>query len=134
MTHSKQVHQPVFVRLFELASPIVRSYHSDLGHDALWLSKAEVGQMFLWAPRECGTHLLRLDAENLITAKTMIRGTSTPVENWHVITITGNRDGHADGHVERVITSQATTDEVYAAVKGFVHQQLTSEGNKNDGS
>lgn len=49
--------QLVFGHLFRIAAPIVKWYHSDLYHDAMWLREYMVGESFtfLWSVDEDGT-------------------------------------------------------------------------------
>jgi len=50
-----------FVQMQDIALPIIKAYHNDLNeHDRRTIERSEPGHVFLWAPRECGTHLITL--------------------------------------------------------------------------
>lgn len=45
----------------DIARPVIKAYHDDLRvHDARVIEAAQPGDVFLWAPREHGTHLIAL--------------------------------------------------------------------------
>jgi hypothetical protein len=53
------VRQLVFGHLLSIAAPIVQHYHSDLYHDAIWLSRHLSGpsMTFYWSVDDCGTQI-----------------------------------------------------------------------------
>lgn len=51
------VYQPLFVEMFRQALPTMEAYQSDLGHDAIALSMATKGDLYLWSVRKSGTTL-----------------------------------------------------------------------------
>lgn len=54
------LHQRIFGHLVVLATPVVKEYHSDLFHDALWIKETVTGPTsFLFLVRHSGTHLGR---------------------------------------------------------------------------
>jgi hypothetical protein len=51
----------LLVAMFEAAAPVVRSYWTDLRHDARLIDEAEPNSTFLWTPRESGTFIVLLE-------------------------------------------------------------------------
>lgn len=48
----------MFGEMVKLAAPVLRAYHSDLFHDALWIAEKVMGPIeFDWLVREMGTHI-----------------------------------------------------------------------------
>ena len=52
--------QNMFAKLFEISWGKVQAYHSDLGWDAITLSRAKPGDLYLWGWREHGTHMVHV--------------------------------------------------------------------------
>lgn len=52
------LHQRIFGYLVQLATPVVKEYHGDLFHDAMWLRENLTGPgAFLYCVRHSGTHI-----------------------------------------------------------------------------
>lgn len=50
----------IIVSMLDAAAPVVKSYWTDLGHDARLINASAPGDTFLWAPREGGSHIIVL--------------------------------------------------------------------------
>lgn len=74
--------------LGEIAAPVINAYHDDLRvHDARTLATAQPGDVFIWAPREHGTHLIVLAREgkpNTCAAEhyAAVMATTAPARWW----------------------------------------------------
>lgn len=104
------VHQPLFVSLFNLAIPNMEGYQSDLGHDVLMLAKAKIGDAFLWGYRKTGTFIIPLgDVEEGIF--------DMDGHKWFILHITDIRFGNqADGTIEPL---EGTKEEMISTINVF---------------
>ena len=50
----------LIAKMLETAAPVTRHYWTDLFHDADLIAKAADGDVFLWAPVECGSRIITL--------------------------------------------------------------------------
>jgi len=102
MTFTPQAH--AFEQMQKIAAPIIKSYHNDLNeHDRRVIESAEIPQSFLWAPRECGTHLITLTRPGGMTnlaALDHFRAIEKDA-NWYLIAI------HQQGAIVRHVGKNA---------------------------
>jgi hypothetical protein len=84
-------HQNLFRPMFEYAlsgdSPIVQHYHADLGWDAIGLSRMGAGDVFVWAPYECGTHRFLVLGDGKFDRpgwEKMVRSCGVAPKDWHL--------------------------------------------------
>lgn len=101
----KNVFEPLFVELFKVAIPVIKAYHSDLGHDAIMLSNALAGDCFLWGYRESGTHLARVTDENMSDMHKLMARSDTI--QWFFLRVTKHRHSQGiDGTMIPINSSQ----------------------------
>ncbi len=57
--------QPISViaRLRAIAEPVIQSYKTDLDHDERNLADTGPADVWLWTPRQCGTHLILVERD-----------------------------------------------------------------------
>lgn len=49
----------IYAEMAKVAEPVIEHYHDDFRkHDRKIISEASDGDVFLWAPRKCGSHLI----------------------------------------------------------------------------
>ena len=101
-----------FAQMQKIAEPIICAYHNDLNeHDKRTIDASEPGCSFLWAPRECGTHLIALtrptgsNSAAVDHFKAVMSGDSKTA--WHLVSI----------HKEGAIVRQLESDEAWDLVQ-----------------
>lgn len=96
----RSLHDPIFSRLWNIASKTLESFHTDIVHDALMLSKAKASDKFLWGYRVSGTSMIRVKQSTRSYMTAIIAGMSNPLESWHLIEVVKvPESGHAVGYV-----------------------------------
>ena len=99
----------IMERLEEIAKPIIKAYHSDLTtHDRRAFERADPGDVLIWFPRECGTHMMwvttkaGLDAESMAGNRGVFRYICQNYESPQFWKIDVGHDG--GGKVQQVTT------------------------------
>lgn len=96
----RTLHDPIFSKLWSIASKVLEGYHTDVIHDALILSKAQAGDKFLWGYRKTGTTMISLQRTKKAYTTAMIAAMANPLESWHLIEVVKVPDsGHSSGYV-----------------------------------
>jgi len=109
----------VYEQVEALARPVVQHYWDDVRvHDRRAFAGAVDGDMFLWAPRRCGSHLVTLvsaadgpagvsAAKRYESARDWfhaVEATFSP-DQWYLVEVLGK--GGADGRVRPISTGRA---------------------------
>lgn len=111
--------QKLMARLREIAAPVVEHYKTDLGHDDRALQHGAPGDLWLWQPRPCGTHLVAIKlkrddgsprelAEQARSRLEFFDAVNNPAygpaRQWYLLTA----DSHyGDGYVARISQPKA---------------------------
>lgn len=90
----------IYSQLKLLAAPVVRYYHDDLTvHDLRLCNRLDKGDVFMWAPRECGTCAVILKADSTIEelrVKAELLDASVSIQRppkWFIAEVTSPRRG-----------------------------------------
>lgn len=94
----RNLYEPLFVRLHQIAFGKVEHYTSDLSHDTLTLAFSKAGDKFLWGWREAGTTMFNIRTTPIVNVVTYLQ--TCPVNNWFLIEVDKVRNGgFADGYI-----------------------------------
>ena len=84
------MHQDLIRALAKIAEPVIKAYHDDFRiHDAKVMEGLKPGDVVLWAPRECGSHLIIL-ARGYVPNERAAEHFAAISESlaWHLVTVT----------------------------------------------
>lgn len=97
----RNLYEPIFIRLWEIAEPGVAHYKTDIIHDALVLGQSRPGDKFLWGWRTTGTDIFNIrNIPSIANTMSHIAQMTNPLENYYLIEVTKvRRFGNADGYV-----------------------------------
>lgn len=118
--HHENLFQPLFTTCLSTGimvdgsdkhEPHLQHYQSDLGWDAITISRAEVGDVFMWGHRQSGTHICRITEDNRRNCCGMARYDGVAPANWYILKVTkATSHGCTSGTFEHM--GAATRDEV----------------------
>lgn len=106
----------------------LRDYHSDLGWDAITISRANEGDVFLWAYRNWGTHLVPVREDNWKDVVGMVKHATIAPTNWYVLRVQKTTThGCVSGTMEHI--GRADREELIEYVRRILVEQIKTEIN-----
>jgi hypothetical protein len=117
----------ILTAMLDAAAPVVKSYWTDIRHDARLISEAPATSAFLWAPYEMGTRIVMLqhgDMPNAMAAELFAAMDRPSTPQWYYVCV-GMGDfapvSREDAQTSALGATQRATD-AKAAGEAFLSQ------------